>query len=1202
MAEATIQIALKAVNDAKAALNDLERDLKQVGNAADDADKKLDASGKQMANVDGHAKKGSGTLTKMAPLLLGVGAAAAVGIGGSVKLAMDFEHRLDAVGAVSGATAEEMGQLSDAALRIGKDTAFSASQAGEAMEILAANGISAKDIMGGAADAAVALAAAGGTTLAVAADVASTSMSVWNLKTEDMTNVVNRLAGAANVSRFGVEDMSLAIAQGGGAAAGSGVEFDDFATSIAATAQYFSSGADAGTSFKTFINSLVPTTDKAKGAFRDLGLMTVNQTRVFEELKTRGLDPTGLSADEATRKLYHLITGVKEGENSTKAQVKAWSDAEKELGLMQNAFFDAEGNMKGMAEITDLLHNATKDLTEAEKIETLQTIFGSDAKRTAIGLSQLTGEAFTDMSNKMRDTSAADVAAQRMGNLKGGFESLMGSLETIGIEFGMVLLPALTGLALWGAVAAPALFGAFSSTFGFLAEHSEIVAAVVAMIVTALIPGLAAWVVAQWALVPPLVATAAAFIAANLPLIAIVATVGLVVAAIVLLIKHWDDIVAAVPILGVVFDAAKAAVEAAITFITGVLSRFGDDVIGEFLATVEAVRPVVEFVFNAIAARIEEVFGAIAAFMEEHGSSISRILEGAWNVIKGHLEVTWAIISGLFKIWLAVITGDWSGALDAFKQMAGDVWDGIKTMLEGVWQVIAGIFTIALDELVQLLSAKWNEMKTDVETKWTAIRDFVAARWDDLMTDTNAKITAIRDFVSGVWGEVQTRTETVWGDVKTFIGDRWADIKTGIDNIKQDLLSSILWPFEQAQNAIGGLARGFGNEIISALNGAGNAVEWFGRGFIDSVNWIGGKLGVGSIIQGYVNVPDIPFLARGTQNFPGGLAVVGEEGPELLRLPQGADVYGNDTLRKLMTGIDFAVGGPFDWIADSVKTAASGVRDFVQEWAGKGGHALADMALGGLSGPDMGGDLSRLGGGMLSTLKDALIGALNDLLVKAKEAIAVGTGIWQRPLNGYFITQRFGMTDFAASGYYGGAGHSGYDLAAVTGTPVYAADTGRVSLAGWNGGYGNAVQIIHNGLSSLYGHLSSIATSLGQIVQKGDYIGAVGSTGNSTGPHLHFEAREGGRAVDPTRFVSLFDGGLIGPGSVVPGMLHGPEAVVPLGRGGAGLIDYDALAEAIVRALGRSPLLAVVESEQVAGSVREEFYRYQQRNPSLGFR
>ena len=98
--------------------------------------------------------------------------------------------------------------------------------------------------------------------------------------------------------------------------------------------------------------------------------------------------------------------------------------------------------------------------------------------------------------------------------------------------------------------------------------------------------------------------------------------------------------------------------------------------------------------------------------------------------------------------------------------------------------------------------------------------------------------------------------------------------------------------------------------------------------------------------------------------------------------------------------------------------------------------------------------------------------------------------------------------------------HAGIDLRAGSGTPIRAAGSGRVIMAGVFGGYGNTTVIDHGGgLTTLYAHQSSLAVSVGDTVDAGEVIGYVGSTGLSTGAHLHFETRENGVPVDPMRYL-----------------------------------------------------------------------------------
>ena len=98
--------------------------------------------------------------------------------------------------------------------------------------------------------------------------------------------------------------------------------------------------------------------------------------------------------------------------------------------------------------------------------------------------------------------------------------------------------------------------------------------------------------------------------------------------------------------------------------------------------------------------------------------------------------------------------------------------------------------------------------------------------------------------------------------------------------------------------------------------------------------------------------------------------------------------------------------------------------------------------------------------------------------------------------------------------------HTGLDFRAASGDPVRATANGKVVTSGWQGGYGRMVEIDHgNGLSTRYGHLSEINVKVGDLIKIGQVIGAVGSTGRSTGPHLHYETRIDGDAVDPQKFL-----------------------------------------------------------------------------------
>jgi TP901 family phage tail tape measure protein len=369
----------------RAVVENLERYVRDLKKIEDQTDR----TGREMKET-GEKSKGMGRAVGSTALGF---AAAEVGIRAlgvaaqfTKRAFVDFEQGIANAGAVAGASKGDLDRMTEAALEIGRSTRFSAVEATGAFEEMAAAGISVADIIDGAAEAAASLAAAGGVSLPMAADVMSTAMAVWGLNTDQAAEAANRLAGAANVSRFGVEDMALAVAQGGGAAAAAGVEFGDFTTAVAAIAPSFSSGSDAGTSFKTFLTRLNPESEKAREKLGELGIIT------------------------------------EEGGNK---------------------FFDAAGNMKSMGEIAQILNDTLGPLTEEQRLQNLQVIFGTDAMRAAAGMMQITEEEFDRMSRTMKNTDASEVAAARMDTLGGRVAFLQSTLETMAIDIGIKVAPAL---------------------------------------------------------------------------------------------------------------------------------------------------------------------------------------------------------------------------------------------------------------------------------------------------------------------------------------------------------------------------------------------------------------------------------------------------------------------------------------------------------------------------------------------------------------------------------------------------------------------------------------------------------------------------------------------------------------------------------------------------------------------------------------
>lgn len=148
-----------------------------------------------------------------------------------------------------------------------------------------------------------------------------------------------------------------------------------------------------------------------------------------------------------------------------------------------------------------------------------------------------------------------------------------------------------------------------------------------------------------------------------------------------------------------------------------------------------------------------------------------------------------------------------------------------------------------------------------------------------------------------------------------------------------------------------------------------------------------------------------------------------------------------------------------------------------------------------------------------TSTKYASTGSVNTSLTTSSAKANLGISLI-RPVAG-IVTSRFGAASAIRR-----SSHTGLDLATSSGTPIKAAASGTVTYAGYKGSYGNLMVITHqNGVQTYYGHCSQLFLSAGSTVSQGQSIGTVGSTGNSTGPHLHFEVRVNGIAYNPENYV-----------------------------------------------------------------------------------
>ncbi len=390
-----------------------------------------------------------------AAAVVGIGAAgAALGAFGaqSLKAASNFDSTLRQMSAVAGVPQKELKSLSALALKMGADTKFSAQQAADAMLELSKGGLTTAEIKGGALKETLTLAAAGGLELGDAAKTISNALHTFGLSAADAGQASAALAGAANASSADVQDLAFGLAQVGPGARNAGISIQETTAALAAFSNAGLSGSDAGTSFKTFLTRLVPTTKAAYGAMSDLGLAGLDAQKMMAYLQAQGVKPLGTSVEALSGQIRGVLSKQLGGVAADSSKVnRAFGDLVTSSKIATSAFVNQDGSFKSLSEISGALAKALGGLSQEQRTVALSAIFGSDATRAATVLANEGAAGIEKLTAATSNQAAAnDVAAANMKGLKGALEQLTGSWETLSVQVGLALAPMATKAALFG--------------------------------------------------------------------------------------------------------------------------------------------------------------------------------------------------------------------------------------------------------------------------------------------------------------------------------------------------------------------------------------------------------------------------------------------------------------------------------------------------------------------------------------------------------------------------------------------------------------------------------------------------------------------------------------------------------------------------------------------------------------------------------
>lgn len=333
-----------------------------------------------MAKVSGESQKAATTMeaaggkTKLITTGIAAAGIAATALGvAAIKMAADFDASMSTVQANTGASADEMNQLRQAAIDAGADTIYSATESADAINELGKAGLSTSDILSGGLSGALNLAASDGMAVGDAAELMATTLKQFNLTGAQSSQVADALAAGAGKAVGSAHDLGLALNQAGMVSHSFGISMQETTGTLAAFAKSGMIGSDAGTSLKTMLISLANPSTKAANLMKELGI---------------------------------------------------------------NAY-DAQGNFIGLSGLAGMLKDKLSGLSQEQRNQALATIFGTDAIRAANVLYEQGAEGIDGWTKAVSESGfAAEQAAAKNNNLKGDLENLSGSFESLMISLG----------------------------------------------------------------------------------------------------------------------------------------------------------------------------------------------------------------------------------------------------------------------------------------------------------------------------------------------------------------------------------------------------------------------------------------------------------------------------------------------------------------------------------------------------------------------------------------------------------------------------------------------------------------------------------------------------------------------------------------------------------------------------------------------
>lgn len=939
--------------------------MRSMGNEAIKAGKQIQSAGKTITSV-------GSTLTKAITVpIAGVATAA-------VKTAADFEAAMSEVGAISGASAQDLATLTAKAKEMGATTSFSASESAEAMKYMAMAGWKTADMTAGIAGI-MNLAAAAGEDLGTTSDIVTDGLTAFGMSAKESGRFADVMAAASTNANTNVTMLGESFKYCAATAGAMGYNIEDISVALGVMANAGIKGSTAGTTLKNVIANMAKPTDAQAAVMQKLGISLTDSSGNMK------------SFAEVMNNLRTSFNGLSETEKASYATTLAGKES-----------------MSGLLTIVNASAADFDKLTEA--------INGSSG-------------------------SAEAMAAKMLDNLKGQLTLLKSAVEGIAITIGDKLLPYLKKFVSWVQKAADYINNLSDAQVDSIMKWAAIAAAIPPIImVFGKVVTMVGTVQRTFGTITKTIANFGGIIGTiTSPAGIVIGVLAAIAVAAVLIIKNWDQVKAFLQNAGnwfknafekagfsvqgfkdkftsigntvgsiagkissfvkniagifkkefagsvgegadaaggafetivggavAAFDTIVTAVDKGLKAFNAILEFFGGAFTGNWDSAAQDFRNSIKNIFPPdIAAGIINVFNTLLPGIKAVASGIKATFTGLVQDVKKIFDGFTTIFKGIGTMLKGIFTGDWKGALNGLKTIARGALSGLVNIIKAPFKLIAGTvkgainsfkslnivksiftavgnaikkvlsrcgvdmkkFSVNLNNIKTRASSIINNLKTIFSTVFGAIGKVVRAAANVIATIFGKKISSTCSTAKAVLQALKIVVGVVFGAIATLIKKSMAVIvpvvKVAFSAIKgaisaavntiASLISGVLTIFDGLTTFISGVFTGNWrkawegiktifkgvfdslaalckapiNAVIGIINGAISGINKLNISIPDWVPGLGGK-------SFGINIPTIPMLYKGTDNWKGGAAIIHDRGGEIVDLPQGSRVYPHD--------------------------------------------------------------------------------------------------------------------------------------------------------------------------------------------------------------------------------------------------------------------------------------------------------------------